>query len=135
VLTLRLEKLKIITLTGIIVEDETGIPVQNANINVSQLLNNQFGNYIKLVTDNAGRFSIEVAMGKTTLGISHEQYMNLELKAFDESTEINGDSLDLGEIQLTPYKGRLTLEIIKETGTYISGRAWIGARKLIQLYY
>jgi len=34
-------------------------------------------------------------MGKTTLGISHEQYMNLELKAFDESTEINGDSLDL----------------------------------------
>jgi len=51
VLTLRLEKLKIITLTGIIVEDETGIPVQNANINVSQLLNNQFGNYIKLVTD------------------------------------------------------------------------------------
>jgi len=70
VLTLRLEKLKIITLTGIIVEDETGIPVQNANINVSQLLNNQFGNYIKLVTDNAGRFSIEVAMGKTTLGIS-----------------------------------------------------------------
>jgi len=50
VLTLRLEKLKIITLTGIIVEDETGIPVQNANINVSQLLNNQFGNYIKLVT-------------------------------------------------------------------------------------
>ncbi|EIC05736.1 Dockerin type 1 protein, partial [Acetivibrio thermocellus YS] len=114
VLTLRLEKLKIITLTGIIVEDETGIPVQNANINVSQLLNNQFGNYIKLVTDNAGRFSIEVAMGKTTLGISHEQYMNLELKAFDESTEINGDSLDLGEIQLTPYKGRLTLELLKK---------------------
>jgi len=61
-----------------------------------------------------GRFSIEVAMGKTTLGISHEQYMNLELKAFDESTEINGDSLDLGEIQLTPYKGRLTLELLKK---------------------
>jgi len=48
VLTLRLEKLKIITLTGIIVEDETGIPVQNANINVSQLLNNQFATILNL---------------------------------------------------------------------------------------
>jgi archaellum component FlaC len=95
-----LQPIDTITISGRVLNQENRLPVSDANVSVVQLLNEKYSTTKRVVTDNQGRFTMNVFNAPSTIAIAHTDYITSKIEK-----EHFTDSADLGDILLRVISG------------------------------
>lgn len=82
-ISLELQPFEKIVISGIVKDLDTGLPLYNANVTISQVLNGKYSKSVVARTDNSGAFSATIYDTPCEIIVAANDYISLEFKIAD----------------------------------------------------
>jgi len=99
-ITFTLASIPSISITGTVLDAETGMPITSATVSVSQMLNGKYSKTTIVTTDNAGAFSAQVYSDTSVITVSSYNYFSQIIA----KESFSGDE-NLGVVKLSQITG------------------------------